>query len=60
VTHEMDFARRVADRVAVFDQGRIIEEGTPAVIFENPRVPRTREFLSHLGWHGESAVTELA
>jgi polar amino acid transport system ATP-binding protein len=60
VTHEMDFARRVADRVAVFDRGRIIEEGTPAVIFENPRVPRVREFLSHLGWHGESAVTELA
>jgi polar amino acid transport system ATP-binding protein len=56
VTHEMDFARRVADRVAVFDQGKIIEEGTPAVIFEDPRVPRTREFLSHLGWHGESAV----
>ena len=60
VTHEMDFARRVADRVAVFDRGRIIEEGTPAVIFEDPRVPRTREFLSHLGWHGESAVPELA
>jgi polar amino acid transport system ATP-binding protein len=56
VTHEMDFARRVADRVAVFDRGRIIEEGTPRVIFEDPRVPRTREFLSHLGWHGESAV----
>jgi polar amino acid transport system ATP-binding protein len=56
VTHEMDFARRVADRVAVFDRGRIVEEGTPAVIFENPRVTRTREFLSHLGWHGESAV----
>ena len=36
VTHEMDFARRVADRVAVFDRGRIIEEGTPAVIFEDP------------------------
>jgi polar amino acid transport system ATP-binding protein len=60
VTHEMDFARRVADRVAVFDRGRIIEEGTPEVIFEDPRVPRTREFLSHLGWHGESAVPELA
>ena len=56
VTHEMDFARRVADRVVVFDRGRVIEEGTPAVIFENPRVARTREFLSHLGWHGESAV----
>ncbi len=56
VTHEMDFARRVGDRVVVFDRGRVIEEGTPAVIFENPRVARTREFLSHLGWHGESAV----
>jgi len=56
VTHEMDFARRVGDRVAVFDRGRIIEEGTPAVIFEAARVARTREFLSHLGWHGESAV----
>ncbi len=56
VTHEMDFARRVGDRVVVFDRGRVIEEGTPAVIFEAPRVARTREFLSHLGWHGESAV----
>jgi polar amino acid transport system ATP-binding protein len=56
VTHEMDFARRVADRVVVFDQGKVIEEGTPVVIFEDPRVPRTREFLSHLGWHGESVV----
>ena len=56
VTHEMDFARRVADRVVVFDRGRVIEEGTPAEIFEAARVARTREFLSHLGWHGESAV----
>jgi polar amino acid transport system ATP-binding protein len=54
VTHEMDFARRVADRVAVFDKGRVIEEGPPRQIFEAPTVPRTREFLSHLGWHGES------
>ena len=56
VTHEMDFARRVGDRVVVFDHGRVIEEGTPTVIFEAARVARTREFLSHLGWHGESAV----
>ncbi len=56
VTHEMDFARRVGDRVVVFDRGRVIEEGTPAVIFEAARVARTREFLSHLGWHGESAA----
>jgi polar amino acid transport system ATP-binding protein len=56
VTHEMDFARRVGDRVAVFDRGRIIEEDVPSVIFGSARVARTREFLSHLGWHGESTV----
>jgi polar amino acid transport system ATP-binding protein len=52
VTHEMSFARRVADRVAVFDGGVIIEEGPPAQIFDAPRVERTRDFLSHLGWAG--------
>ncbi len=52
VTHEMTFARRVADRVAVFDGGRIIEAGPPAQIFEAPTVARTRDFLSHLGWAG--------
>ena len=56
VTHEMDFARRVGDRVAVFDRGRIIEEDVPAVIFGAARAARTRECLSHLGWHGERAV----
>jgi polar amino acid transport system ATP-binding protein len=55
VTHEMDFARRVADRVAVFDKGRVIEEGTPKEIFTAARVARTRDFLSHLGWHGEGS-----
>jgi polar amino acid transport system ATP-binding protein len=52
VTHEMSFARRVADRVVVFERGSIIEEGPPAQIFEAPHVARTREFLSHLGWSG--------
>jgi polar amino acid transport system ATP-binding protein len=56
VTHEMDFARRVGDRIVVFDRGRVIEAGPPRQIFEAPRVARTREFLSHLGWHGEGAV----
>jgi polar amino acid transport system ATP-binding protein len=56
VTHEMDFARRVADRVVVFDRGRVIEAGSPREIFEAAKVARTREFLSHLGWHGESIV----
>jgi polar amino acid transport system ATP-binding protein len=52
VTHEMTFARRVADRVAVFERGRIIEEGPPGQIFDAPLVARTREFLGHLGWDG--------
>jgi len=52
VTHEMSFARRVGNRVAVFDAGRIVEEGPPAQIFDNPATARTREFLSHLGWNG--------
>jgi polar amino acid transport system ATP-binding protein len=54
VTHEMDFAKRVADWIVVFDRGRVIEQGPPRQIFEQPTVPRTREFLSHLGWHGEA------
>ncbi len=45
VTHEMAFAREVADRVAVMDQGRVIEMGLPAQIFSAPSQARTREFL---------------
>lgn len=45
VTHEMHFAREVADRVIFMDQGVIAEEGTPDVIFNNPQNPRTKEFL---------------
>jgi polar amino acid transport system ATP-binding protein len=56
VTHEMDFAKRVADWVVVFDKGRVIEQGPPKQIFEAPLVSRTRDFLSHLGWHGESTA----
>ncbi len=48
VTHEMSFAREVADRVVFMDDGRIVEEATPKVIFSNPRHPRTREFLSKI------------
>jgi len=50
VTHEMSFARRVGDWVAVFDAGCIIEQGPPKQIFEVPLTERTRDFLSHLGW----------
>jgi polar amino acid transport system ATP-binding protein len=58
VTHEMDFAKRVANWVVVFEAGRLIEQGPPGQIFHSPLVPRTREFLSHLGWHGEDRITE--
>jgi polar amino acid transport system ATP-binding protein len=52
VTHEMTFARRVADWVIVMDRGAIIEQGPPEQIFGAPTVERTRDFLSHLGWSG--------
>jgi polar amino acid transport system ATP-binding protein len=45
VTHEMNFARAMADRVLFFDDGLIAEEGTPEQIFNEPRRDRTREFL---------------
>jgi polar amino acid transport system ATP-binding protein len=48
VTHEMGFAREVADRVIYMDEGQIIEEGTPEAVFENPQNERTRAFLSHI------------
>ena len=54
----MDFAKKVADWVVVFDKGALIEQGPPKQIFENPFVPRTRSFLGHLGWHGGSALEE--
>ncbi len=48
VTHEMGFAREVADRVLFFDQGCIVEEGTPEHFFESPEHPRTKLFLSQI------------
>jgi len=45
VTHEMGFAREVADRVLFFDGGSVLEEGTPAQIFCQPQQERTRDFL---------------
>jgi polar amino acid transport system ATP-binding protein len=47
-THEMGFAREVADKVCFLDGGRILEEGAPAQIFTEPREPRTRAFLSRV------------
>lgn len=46
VTHEMGFAREVADRVLFIDEGIIMEEGTPEEVFENPKSPRLKDFLS--------------
>ena len=46
VTHEMGFAREVADRILFIDEGIIMEEGTPKDVFENPQNPRTKSFLS--------------
>jgi general L-amino acid transport system ATP-binding protein len=48
VTHEMGFAREVADRVVFFDQGQIIEEGTPEHFFTDPQHDRTKLFLSQI------------
>ena len=47
VTHEMDFARNVADRVVFFADGMIEEQGTPAEIFTNPKSEKTAAFLNH-------------
>jgi ABC-type polar amino acid transport system ATPase subunit len=46
VSHEMGFAKEVADRVILMDEGKIIEEGTPDRLFDHPREERTRAFLS--------------
>jgi polar amino acid transport system ATP-binding protein len=45
VTHEMGFAREVADRVAFFHEGIILEEGPPEQILSNPRSPETKRFI---------------
>jgi polar amino acid transport system ATP-binding protein len=46
VTHEMAFAREVADRCVFMESGRIVEEGPPEELFGSPRSPRLRSFLS--------------
>jgi general L-amino acid transport system ATP-binding protein len=51
ITHEMGFAREVADRIIFFDQGQIVEEGTPEEFFKSPRHERTKLFLSQILHH---------
>ena len=46
VTHEMQFAREIADRIIFMEDGSIIEEGSPEKIFTDPDNPRTREFIT--------------
>jgi polar amino acid transport system ATP-binding protein len=46
VTHELNFAREVAHRVAFMDQGSLVETGAPQEVLANPRHPRTREFIA--------------
>jgi polar amino acid transport system ATP-binding protein len=48
VTHEMGFARDVADRVCFLDAGRILEEAPPDKLFSDPENPRTRQFLQRI------------
>ena len=46
VTHEMGFAKEVGDRVIFMDGGKIVEQGSPEELFENPQNERTKDFLS--------------
>jgi len=51
VTHEMGFAKKVADRVVFMDEGRIVEQAPPAELFANPKSERTKKFLSQILEH---------
>ena len=55
VTHEMSFAREVADRVVFMDGGVVVEEGPPSEVIGNPRHERTRTFLRRMRQEEESA-----
>jgi polar amino acid transport system permease protein len=48
VTHEMGFARRVADQVVFMDEGRIVEAGSPTQIFDHPQSQRLKRFLAEV------------
>ena len=51
VTHEMGFAREVADRLLFFDQGNIVEDTTPENFYQNPQHERAKQFLSKILGH---------
>jgi len=48
VTHEMGFARDMADRAVFMDGGVIVEQGPPSEVFDNPQTDRTKDFLGHI------------
>ncbi|MBU0645666.1 MAG: amino acid ABC transporter ATP-binding protein [Alphaproteobacteria bacterium] len=61
VTHEMDFAASVCDRVIFMDKGVVVEQGPPSVVFQNPTEERTKEFLrKHLAQHHAQNAAEAA
>ena len=49
VTHEMSFAKEVADRIILIDEGRIIESGPPEQVLNSPKEVKTRQFLNYVG-----------
>ena len=64
VTHEMGFAREVADRVVFMDGGVVVEEGPPSQVIDNPQHKRTRAFLSRMrqeeAAHAEAVVATVS
>jgi ABC-type polar amino acid transport system ATPase subunit len=54
VTHELDFARRVGQRICMFSEGQFIEEGNPEEFFARPKIARTRKFLRQITWEPDS------
>ncbi len=47
-THDIGFARQVADRVVFLERGKIVEQGTPEEVIDNPKMPQTQEFLARV------------
>ena len=60
VTHEMEFARRVANRVIFMEGGVIVEENSAEGFFTAPRQQRSREFLNGIAWHAERPASKIA
>ena len=60
VTHEMQFARAIADRIIFLDNGKIVEEATPDEFFDNPKTERAKQFLNTIEFDSVRAKKELA